>query len=214
MPTLLVEPHAIDFNRPGTTHYQVQFHLDGAWGYSLVPSPSSTAPSAPTPTASSSSAAPTVTNTKAKSNAASLPSEPPGPLSGQTLVEELLHPEDYDVYRQVAAGEQKATDWGFQQLIERPGIDVLQPAPSSPVTSSTWPNEPTASSDLFTAASLHLTDLHRRAEFIEFNTSQGPLRRQLVYHPITLQGGHPEVPTAPGPGVEVNQEAIDQYRVA
>ena len=37
MPTLLVEPHAIDFNRPGTTHYQVQFHLDGAWGYSLVP---------------------------------------------------------------------------------------------------------------------------------------------------------------------------------
>ncbi|MCX6606354.1 MAG: succinylglutamate desuccinylase/aspartoacylase family protein [Acidobacteria bacterium] len=37
MSTLLVEPHSIDFNRPGTTHYQVQFHLDGAWGYSLVP---------------------------------------------------------------------------------------------------------------------------------------------------------------------------------
>jgi len=50
-------------------------------------------------------------------------------------VEELLHPEDYDGYRQVAqsvghpnrlwrAGSNRM---GFQQLIERGGVDVLQP---------------------------------------------------------------------------------------
>jgi L-alanine-DL-glutamate epimerase-like enolase superfamily enzyme len=51
------------------------------------------------------------------------------------FIEELLHPEDYDGYRQVAeavdtliaCGEQESTDWGFQQLIERAKVDVLQP---------------------------------------------------------------------------------------
>ena len=51
------------------------------------------------------------------------------------LVEELLHPEDYDGYRRVAdsvdtriaCGEQEATEWGFDQLIHRGGVDVLQP---------------------------------------------------------------------------------------
>jgi predicted deacylase len=27
----------IDFGRPGKSHYQIAFHLDGSWGYSLVP---------------------------------------------------------------------------------------------------------------------------------------------------------------------------------
>jgi L-rhamnonate dehydratase len=51
------------------------------------------------------------------------------------FVEEILHPEDYDGYRRVAeavdtliaCGEQEATEWGFRELIERAGVDVLQP---------------------------------------------------------------------------------------
>lgn len=31
------DPAEIDFDRPGKTHYQVAFHLDSSWGYSLVP---------------------------------------------------------------------------------------------------------------------------------------------------------------------------------
>jgi len=31
------DPAAIDFDKPGVNHYQVAFHLDGTWGYSLVP---------------------------------------------------------------------------------------------------------------------------------------------------------------------------------
>src|SRR5687768_1515847 len=32
-----IDPAAIDFTRPGKHHYRAAFHLDGSWGYSLVP---------------------------------------------------------------------------------------------------------------------------------------------------------------------------------
>jgi predicted deacylase len=35
--TLIHNPEHIDFDSPGKQHYQVAFHLDGTWGYSLVP---------------------------------------------------------------------------------------------------------------------------------------------------------------------------------
>ncbi len=151
------------------------------------------------------------------------------------FVEELLHPEDYDGYRQVAestdvriaCGEQEATDWGFQTLIERGGVDVLQPDLSRCggftvarkvvhmaeranrlVIPHSW------SSDLLTAASLHLTAFQRRAEFVEFNTSQGPLSRLLVKEPLRMEDGYLRVPEGPGLGVEVNDAVIERYRVA
>lgn len=37
MPTVIYDPSTIDFDRPGKHHYQVAFHLDSSWGYSLVP---------------------------------------------------------------------------------------------------------------------------------------------------------------------------------
>jgi L-alanine-DL-glutamate epimerase-like enolase superfamily enzyme len=150
------------------------------------------------------------------------------------FVEELLHPENYDGYRQVAeavrvpiaCGEQEATDWGFQQLIERGGVDILQPdltrcggftvgrkilhmaeRANRLVVPHSW------SSDLLTAASLHLTAFARRAEFVEFNTSQGPLSRALVKNPICLEEGYLRVPEGPGLGVDVDEEVVDRYRI-
>ena len=37
MPTLVHAAEQIGFDQPGKRHYQVAFHLDGTWGYSLVP---------------------------------------------------------------------------------------------------------------------------------------------------------------------------------
>ena len=37
MPQVIHNFSDIDFDRPGKYHYQVAFHLDGSWGYSLVP---------------------------------------------------------------------------------------------------------------------------------------------------------------------------------
>jgi predicted deacylase len=31
------DPSTLDFSAPGARHYQLAFHLDGSWGYSLVP---------------------------------------------------------------------------------------------------------------------------------------------------------------------------------
>jgi predicted deacylase len=35
--TVVHSSEQLDFDRPGKHHYQIAFHLDGAWGYSLVP---------------------------------------------------------------------------------------------------------------------------------------------------------------------------------
>jgi predicted deacylase len=37
MAAVVHSPEQIDFDRPGKHHYRVAFHLDGTWGYSLVP---------------------------------------------------------------------------------------------------------------------------------------------------------------------------------
>lgn len=36
-PTVVYDPSSIDFERPGKHHYQVAFHQDSSYGYSLVP---------------------------------------------------------------------------------------------------------------------------------------------------------------------------------
>jgi len=59
-----------------------------------------------------------------------------------------------------------------------------------------------------------LNAFQRRAVFIEFNTSQGPLSRQLVKQPMALVDGSLDVPTLPGLGVEVDEQMIDKYRIA
>jgi L-alanine-DL-glutamate epimerase-like enolase superfamily enzyme len=151
------------------------------------------------------------------------------------FIEEILHPEDYDGYRQVseavetpiACGEQEATEWGFHELITRAKVDILQPdltrcggftvarkivhmaeRANTLVIPHSW------SSDLLTAASLHLNAFQRRAVFIEFNTSQGPLSRELVRNPLRMQDGSLAVPEGPGLGVEVNEQVIAKYRIA
>src|SRR5690242_10666162 len=151
------------------------------------------------------------------------------------FVEEILHPEDYDGYAQVASsvdtliacGEQEATEWGFEQLIERGKVDILQPdltrcggftvarkivhmaeRANVLVIPHSW------SSDLLTAASLHLNAFQRRAVFIEFNTAQGPLSRAMVKQPLKMVDGYVAVPAGPGLGVEVNEETLEKYRIA
>jgi L-alanine-DL-glutamate epimerase-like enolase superfamily enzyme len=151
------------------------------------------------------------------------------------FLEEMLHPEDYDGYRtlseaanvNIACGEQEATEWGFQQLLERGQVDILQPdltrcggftvarkivhmaeRANRLVIPHSW------SSDLLTAASLHLNAYQRRGVYVEFNTSQGPLSRALVKSPLQLSDGYVKVPDGPGLGVEVDEETISKFRIA
>jgi L-alanine-DL-glutamate epimerase-like enolase superfamily enzyme len=126
----------------------------------------------------------------------------------------------------IACGKQEATEWGFAQLIDRARIDILQPdqtrcggftvarkivhmaeRANRLVIPHSW------CSDLLTAASLHLSAFQSRAVLVEFNTSQGPLSRALVKNPLNLVDGYLTVPDAPGLGVDVSEETINQYRI-
>jgi L-alanine-DL-glutamate epimerase-like enolase superfamily enzyme len=150
------------------------------------------------------------------------------------FVEEPLSPEDYDGYAQlagavdtlIACGEQEATEWGFQTLIERGKVDVVQPDLSrcggftvarKIVHMADLHNRlciPHAwLSDLLTAASLHLNAFMRRSVFQEFNVTSGPMSRELCKNPIQLEDGYLRVPQGPGLGVEVDEAAIEKYRV-
>jgi len=151
------------------------------------------------------------------------------------LIEEPLSPEDYDGYAQlsdavdtlIACGEQEATEWGFHTLIERGRVDVIQPdlsrcggftAARKIVHLAELYNRlciPHAwTSDLLTAASLHLNAFMHRSVFQEFNVTVGPLSRELCKNPIHLDGGMLSVPQGPGLGVEVDESVIEKYRVA
>lgn len=150
------------------------------------------------------------------------------------FIEELLHPEDYDGYGQVAGavetliacGEQESTEWGFRALIERGKIDVVQPDISrcggltvarkiAHMTDlhnrlcipHSW------TSDLLTAASLHLNAFLHRSVFIEFNVTTGPLSREICLNPIQMKDGFVAVPQGPGLGVEVDEAALERLRV-
>ena len=150
------------------------------------------------------------------------------------LIEEPLSPEDYDGYAQlsgavdtlIACGEQEATEWGFRTLIERGQVDVIQPdlsrcggftAARKIVYLVELHNRlciPHAwTSDLLTAASLHLNAFMRRSVFQEFNVTSGPLSRDLCQSAIRLENGFLRVPQGPGLGVEVNEATIEKYRM-
>ncbi|HEX4029751.1 MAG TPA: mandelate racemase/muconate lactonizing enzyme family protein [Terracidiphilus sp.] len=150
------------------------------------------------------------------------------------LIEEPLSPEDYDGYAElsgavdtlIACGEQEATEWGFHTLIERGHVDVVQPdlsrcggftAARKIVHLAELYNRlciPHAwTSDLLTAASLHLNAFMRRSVFQEFNVTVGPLSRELCLNPVHLEDGMLRVPQGPGLGVEVDESVITKYRV-
>ena len=202
------------------------FGLDGTWGYSLLPlaviNGTRSGDDGPPPPG-------VVAFGGTHGN------EFEGQVSVKRLCRDLEPEADYDGYRRlaesaetpIACGEQEATEWGFRELIERAKIDVLQPdltrcggfttarkivhmaeLANVLVIPHSW------SSDLLTAASLHLNAFQRRAVFVEFNTSQGPLSRSLVREPLVIEDGYVRVPQGPGLGVEVNEETIEKYRIA
>jgi L-alanine-DL-glutamate epimerase-like enolase superfamily enzyme len=150
-------------------------------------------------------------------------------------IEDFIHPELFDDYATVrrqspaplAAGEQLATVWDFQRLIEGKCVNVVQPdltrcgglsvalqvaglteragidlAPHSWLT------------DLLTAYSLHLIGTLKRPLFVEFNVAQSSLTRGVCGGALKLNAdGTVSIPRGVGLGVEVDQEFVAGHRV-
>ncbi len=153
-------------------------------------------------------------------------------------LEEPLHPDDWDGYRElcdrspvrIAAGEELATLGDFRDLIERAHIDVLQPdvaraggitetmriaayahAHRKPVVPHHY------STGILGAASIHVNAAIPNGLFQETPApGEGSiLNTDLAQPPGSLDSdGCVVIPTGPGLGIELDQSIVDKYLVA
>ena len=68
--------------------------------------------------------------------------------------------------------------------------------------------------DLLTSASLHANASLKRSLMLEYNVSSSPMLREIIRNPITMTAdGMLAVPDAPGLGIEIDEAAVERYRV-
>jgi L-alanine-DL-glutamate epimerase-like enolase superfamily enzyme len=150
-------------------------------------------------------------------------------------IEDFIHPEHFDEYTAVrrqspaplAAGEQLATVWDFQRLIDGKCVDIVQPdltrcgglsvavqvaqmvdKAGIDLVPHSW------LTDLLTAYSLHLIGTLSRPLFVEFNVSQSSLTRGVCNGALRLNDdGTVTIPQDAGLGVAVDDTFIAAHRV-
>jgi L-alanine-DL-glutamate epimerase-like enolase superfamily enzyme len=146
------------------------------------------------------------------------------------LEEPIWPPEDYDALAQlrraapmpIALGENESTLYGFREIIARRAADVLQPsiikvggiAEFRKIAAlAAAANVPIAPHSFYLgpglAATLHIAATLGGSMPVEFPALE--LVEPFLAVPIAARDGHLEVPSGPGLGVEVNEEAIERY---
>lgn len=152
-------------------------------------------------------------------------------LEGEGLcwLEEPVPVEDVAGYAQVATAlncwvagsEGEYTRHGFRELIARGRVDVVQPdvtrcggvtegwAVATLAAAHHRLFSPHCWSSVFgLAASIHLTAATAVGLTVEYDAHPNPLKETLVGSQLTPTGGRLPVPSGPGLGVEVNEEAL------
>ena len=153
-------------------------------------------------------------------------------------LEEPLHPDNLDGYRhltaaspvRIAAGEEEATLHGFRELIERGGVDVIQPdvARAGGVTETLRiaafahahgrPCVPHHySTGILGAVSVHVNASIPNRLFQETPApgEGSPLNAELVIPAVQLDtDGCVVIPNGPGLGIDLDPEVMQRYRVA
>jgi L-rhamnonate dehydratase len=149
-------------------------------------------------------------------------------------LEEPLAADDYDGYRRlsdavdvrIAAGEADSGLRPYRALVELGHVDVLQPdlARCGGFTVARQIAEMAAatgvevvphcfSTGVLVAASLHFTAAIAGATFSEFSVAGSPLVNGLLTEPFALDDeGRVAVPTGPGLGIRLNDEAVERWR--
>jgi len=154
---------------------------------------------------------------------------------GLKWIEEPLPPHDYAAHvrlRQsvnigIGTGEQEWTPEGYRRLIRAGGVDVVQMDPGRCLgisgckqvvklieaenlqfSAHTW------SSALNTAASVHLLASSTHGVCMDFKPHESPMQHELVENPWVQKGGFLSVPSAPGLGVTVREDAVAKYAYA
>ncbi len=153
--------------------------------------------------------------------------------SGLFWLEEPLHPDNLRGYRRltesvdmrIAAGEQECTAAGFQRLMDVGSIDIVQidvtrVGITEAVRIARMAHErglPVANhnftTDINTAASLHMLACAPNALILEYCVEENPLRRNIIRNPVKVVDGRAYLPQEPGLGVDVDLDAVAQYLV-
>ena len=154
---------------------------------------------------------------------------------GVYWLEEPFEPDEYEAYAEladavdltIAAGEQDATRWGFRELIERGHVDLIQPDVTRcggitellriaalaeeygvAVVPHAW------KSGIIKAASLHVNAVLPEALFQEYCVAETEINTKLTHQLLPIEAdGCVAVPTAPGLGVEVDEDVFSSLRV-
>lgn len=149
-------------------------------------------------------------------------------------IEEPLPPDDVLGYATlvdavdipIATGEENTTRYEFADLIERGGIDVLQPDISrcgglseaqkiaAMALDAGRAYVPHAwSTGIVSAASLHLLATLPRAPWLEYCIRPNPLNTSLVRNPVEVEDGVARVPQGPGLGIELDDAQLERFAV-
>ena len=151
-------------------------------------------------------------------------------------LEEPLLPDDYAGYRKlseatevrIAAGEEESNRQSFLQLMDQGNIDVVQVdltrvggfTEAMKVASLAVDRGLPVVNHGFTtyinvAAALHFLNSIPNSFILEFVVEEETtLRDHITRQKIVTHDGYLDVPSEPGLGVELNEEAIAKYRVA
>ncbi len=151
-------------------------------------------------------------------------------------LEEPLSPDDYDGYRKlaeavdvrIAAGEEESERKSFIHLMDAGKVDVAQVdltrcggfTEAMKIASLAQDRGLPVANHGFTtyinvAAALHFLASIQNALILEFVAEEETtLRDEITRERIEAVDGYVKIPTAPGLGVELNEEAIAKYRVA
>src|SRR5581483_7281888 len=154
---------------------------------------------------------------------------------GLYWLEEPLQPDDLRGYRRlsdaarvrIAAGEADSGLGPFRALVDDGHVDVLQPDVAR-CGGFTVAREIAAlarrrsvevvphcfSTGVLVAASLHFAATLDRPTFSEFSVADSPLVNGLLAEPFRLEDGALRVPTGPGLGIELDEDAVDRLRVS
>ena len=129
----------------------------------------------------------------------------------------------------IAAGEHTVTRWEFLDLMERGGVQVVQPymttvgglSEAKRVVELALPRGVIVcpgnwGTQVLGAATVHLAAVSPTTPFIEFGAAEvhwSPLRRAIQEEGLPVVNGAIQLPTAAGNGVELSQGLVDMFRV-
>jgi len=154
--------------------------------------------------------------------------------------EEPVSPEDYDGYRRlrekttipIAGGECEYLKYGFKRLFDNDAVDIAQPdicatgglteAKRIATLAQTYHKDIVPHSWgtwIAISAAVHFVGnldknpgrMYSEIPTLELDRTENQLRDEVVKHSLEIDNGIIKVPTTPGLGVEINEDALQKH---